>query len=202
MYKLYLFLYLTIVFGSCSTNSSNNQSGSKQPVDYVNPYMGNISHLLVPTSPTIHMPNSMLRVYPERSDFTTDAIKGLPLIVTSHRGSSAFNLSPYQGDKSGIAPVIKFSYDNEKLTPYNYSVLLDDQQTQVEYALSHQSAIYNIEYKQVNSPVYLILNSKNGGMMVENNTISGFQRLANNTTVYGSTTRSPEVGYLGEWSYQ
>ena len=24
------------------------------PVDYVNPYMGNISHLLVPTYPTVH----------------------------------------------------------------------------------------------------------------------------------------------------
>jgi len=33
-------------------------------VDYVNPYMGNISHLLVPTYPTVHLPNSMLRVYP------------------------------------------------------------------------------------------------------------------------------------------
>ncbi|MDD6052696.1 MAG: hypothetical protein PUB91_02635, partial [Bacteroidales bacterium] len=38
------------------------------PVDYVNPYMGNISHLLVPTYPTVHLPNSMLRVYPERAD--------------------------------------------------------------------------------------------------------------------------------------
>lgn len=27
---------------------------AKGPVDYVNPYMGNISHLLVPTFPTIH----------------------------------------------------------------------------------------------------------------------------------------------------
>lgn len=34
----------------------------KTPVDYVNPYIDNISHLLVPTFPTIHLPNSMLRV--------------------------------------------------------------------------------------------------------------------------------------------
>ena len=44
------------------------------PVDYVNPYMGNISHLLVPTFPTVHLPNSMLRVYPERADFTGDRL--------------------------------------------------------------------------------------------------------------------------------
>ena len=55
----------------------------KDPVDYVNPYMGNISHLLVPTFPTVHLPNSMLRVYPERADFTGDRLNGLPIIVTS-----------------------------------------------------------------------------------------------------------------------
>ena len=38
---------------------------NREPVDYVNPYIGNISHLLVPTFPTVQLPNSMLRVYPE-----------------------------------------------------------------------------------------------------------------------------------------
>jgi hypothetical protein len=38
----------------------------KQPVDYANPYMGNISYLLVPTYPTVHLPNSKIngRDYP------------------------------------------------------------------------------------------------------------------------------------------
>lgn len=67
-------------------------------VDYVNPYIGNISHLLIPTFPTVQLPNSMLRVYPERADFTADRINGLPLIVTHHREHSAFNLSVYCGD--------------------------------------------------------------------------------------------------------
>ena len=53
----------------------------QQPVDCVNPYMGNISHLLVPTYPTVHLPNSMLRVYPERADFTGDRLGGLPLMM-------------------------------------------------------------------------------------------------------------------------
>ena len=59
-------------------------SFAMDPVDYVNPYMGNISHLLVPTFPTVHLPNSMLRVYPERADFTGDRLGGLPIIVTNH----------------------------------------------------------------------------------------------------------------------
>ena len=88
---------LVSMLGACS-GVQNQVTAVKGPVDYVNPYMGNISHLLVPTFPTIHLPNSMLRVYPERADYTTDQLNGLPLIVTSHRGSSAFNLSPYQGE--------------------------------------------------------------------------------------------------------
>lgn len=164
---------------SCSTPNVTE----KTPVDYVNPYMGNISHLLVPTFPTIHLPNSMLRVYPERPDYTADQIKGLPLIVTSHRGSSAFNLSPYQGSEETLRPVVNYTYDNEVIKPYYYRVYLDEQNTDVKYAPSHQSAQYEISYEK-DAPVYLILNSKNGAMQVNDNTVSGYQQLENNTRVY------------------
>ena len=158
-------------------------SAQKQVVDYVNPYMGNISHLLVPTFPTIHLPNSLLRVYPERDDFTGDLLNGLPLVVTSHRGSSAFNLSPFQGDEKDINPVISYSYDQEKITPYSYSVYLDEQQTDVQFALSHQAAMYEINFTQ-DRPVNLILNSRNGGMKWDGEAVSGFQSIENNTRVY------------------
>lgn len=164
---------------SCSTPDITE----KTPVDYVNPYMGNISHLLVPTFPTIHLPNSMLRVYPERPDYTADQIKGLPLIVTSHRGSSAFNLSPYQGSEETLRPVVNYTYDNEVIKPYYYRVYLDEQNTDVKYAPSRQSAQYEISYEK-DAPVYLILNSKNGAMQVNDNTVSGYQQLENNTRVY------------------
>ncbi len=164
---------------SCSTPNVTE----KTPVDYVNPYMGNISHLLVPTFPTIHLPNSMLRVYPERPDYTSDQIKGLPLIVTSHRGSSAFNLSPYQGREETLRPVVNYTYDNEVIKPYYYRVYLDEQNTDIKYAPSHQSAQYEISYEK-DAPVYLILNSKNGAMQVNDNTVSGYQQLENNTRVY------------------
>ena len=103
---------LSLICASVLSCTSEAGVPEKSPVDLVNPYMGNISHLLVPTYPTIHLPNCMLRVYPERGDYTSDMLYGLPLIVTSHRGSSAFNLSPYQG--TDLRPVISYSYDNEK----------------------------------------------------------------------------------------
>ena len=157
------------------------RSPEKSPVDYVNPYIGNISHLLVPT---VHLPNSMLRVYPERENFTGNTIHGLPLIVTSHRGSSAFNLSPYQGEISKARSVISFGYDNEVTKPYYYSVDLDDNDIYVQYAPSHQSGIYQIEFSQTNKPAYLIFNTRDGELKTDGKSISGYQNLGNNTKVY------------------
>jgi hypothetical protein len=165
---------LALLCSACSVQPEKGLESQKQAVDFVNPYMGNISHLLVPTFPTIHLPNSMLRVYPERRDFTNVNLHGLPLIVTSHRGSSAFNMSPFQGDLDKLSPVIDFSYDQEKLTPYSYSVYLDEQQVEVDYGLSHQSAAYELKFEK-EAPVNLILNSKRGEMRWDGEAISGYQ---------------------------
>lgn len=192
---------LSTLLAACMLSCTSGQLTStveKTPVDYVNPYMGNISHLLVPTYPTIHLPNSMLRVYPERADYTGDRLNGLPLIVTSHRGSSAFNLSPFQGTQECISNVIQYSYDNEELTPYSYKVELDDN-VAVSYALSHQSAIYQIEFTLPDNPNYLIFNSRNGALKAEGNAVSGYQLLENDTRVYLylETEQMPEnVGTL------
>ena len=95
-------------------NSDRDYMHLHEPVEYVNPYIGNISHLLVPTFPNVHLPHSMLRMVPERGDFTSDRLNGLPVIVTNHREKSAFNLSLVQGDSAEFAPVTSYSYDTRK----------------------------------------------------------------------------------------
>lgn len=174
---------LASAFLLASCTAGGGTSPQKSPVDYVNPYMGNISHLLVPTYPTIHLPNSMLRVYPERTDFTGDMLSGLPIIVTSHRGSSAFNLSPYQGEEAGLKPVINYSYDHEKIHPYRYQVYLDDNNINVDYAPSHQSAVYSITFEG-QGPAYLVFNSRNGQLKSDGKNISGYQFVDRKTKVY------------------
>ncbi|MDE5749695.1 MAG: GH92 family glycosyl hydrolase, partial [Duncaniella sp.] len=155
----------------------------KTPVDYVNPYIGNVSHLLVPTFPNVHLPNSMLRVVPERADFTADKLNGLPVIVTNHREKSAFNLSPFQGERNAMAPVIAYTYDNEDLRPYLYSVYLDEPEISVRFAPAHQSAVYEMSMNP-DAPSYIIVNSRNGELTSEGNVIRGYQNLDNNVRVY------------------
>jgi hypothetical protein len=176
------FFFLLLFYAGFFTSVLKAQI--KQPVDYVNPYIGNTSHLLVPTYPTVHLPNSLLRVYPERENFTGNTIKGLPLMITSHRGSAAFSISPYQGNLKGIKSTIDYGYDNEIIKPYYYKVDLDDYGINVQYAPSQQAGIYEFRFKAASTAPYLILNTNQGGLTVKGNTVSGYQYLANNTKVY------------------
>ena len=183
---------------SCAGGGGTSPS-AMDPVDYVNPYMGNISHLLVPTFPTVHLPNSMLRVYPERADFTGDRLGGLPIIVTNHRERSAFNLCPYQGDESGLRP---YSYDREKILPYRYQVYLDNEEIDVDFAPSHQSAVYSLTFEK-EGPAYLVFNSRNGQLQVNGNSVSGYQYIDKKTKVflYAETNQKPvKAGVLSNGS--
>ena len=151
------------------------------PVDYVNPYAGNISHLLVPTFPTVQLPNSMLRIYPERSDYTSEYLNGLPVIVTNHRERSAFKLSVTTALETAAGPVIRTSYDNEHITPYSFDVTLADGKIRAQYALSHQSAIYSLES---DAPLKIVLSSRGGRVSWNGGAVEGWQTVDDETKVY------------------
>lgn len=174
MFKKYIFSALM-----AAALALPGKAAVKEPVDYVNPYIGNISHLLVPTFATVQLPNSMLRVYPERADFTSEYINGLPIIVTNHREKSAFKLSVSTDQiRSSVVPV---NYDNEHLTPYSFDVLMNDGEIYAEYALSHQSAIYRLK---ADKPVNIALSSLDGKVELEGNAIKGYQTVTDRTKVY------------------
>lgn len=165
-------LALALVLGACTAK--------KEPVDYVDPYIGNVSHLLVPTFPTVQLPNSMLRVYPERADYTSEYVNGLPVIVTNHRERSAFKLSVTSRGK--LAPVIPVTYDNEHITPYGFSVDLEDGAIHADYAVNHQSAVYSITFREGEPAV--LLSSGNGSVALNGNLLTGWQTVSGETRVY------------------
>lgn len=99
-----------------------NAQSVKTPVDYVNTRIGNISHLLVPTFPTTHQPNSMLRMIPGHHDFVSDRMRGLPLNVPSHRRGDVLLLMPYCGNLDVSREPFNYRYDHEISMPYFYTV--------------------------------------------------------------------------------
>ena len=176
--KFTILFLLVVVFSGCKVQ--DRVEIEKTPVDYVNPLIGNISHMLVPTYPTIQLPNSMLRVYPKRESFTSDLINGLPMIVTGHRATSAFRLDPINSNDT-CKLLTGLSYTNEVIKPYRYSVFLDEKNISVDFAPSRQSAIYSISSNKEN--VGFILSASNGELSVTENGIQGYQ-VVNDATVY------------------
>ena len=155
-----------------------------EPVDYVNPYIGSVSHLLVPCFPTIQLPNSLMRIYPTRSDYTTEMLDGLPIVVTNHRERSAFRLSITQG--SELRPIVSTSWDNEHVTPYDYQVQIADNSIDVHLAVCHQSAIYELTLQDPSKPATIMLYTENGRMQTDSRFVSGSQRLSRNMKIYFS----------------
>lgn len=170
-----------LAMGLMMLTGFNTAAGQKEFVDYVNPYIGNVSHLLVPTFPTVQLPNSMLRVYPERADYTSEYISGLPVIVTNHRERSAFRLIPERHNK--LTTGVSYNYDNEHLTPYGFSIDFDDNSMNAVYAVSEQSAIYEINFRS-RGRANIVLASQNGTISCGEGWISGSQTLNDVAKVY------------------
>ena len=183
--------------------SSGLQGAKRECVDYVNPYIGNISHLLVPTFATIQLPNSLMRIYPTRGDYTSELLDGLPVVVTNHRERSAFRISVTQGGE--LKPVIRINWDQERVTPYSYYVEIDNNTINVSLAVSHQSAIYDFEFQNPDEPATVIVTSDNGAMNVHGNRAEGYQQLSSNMRIFFSgefSVKPIESGVLRDGSIQ
>lgn len=154
----------------------------KAPVDYVNPYMGNISQMLVPTYPTVHLPWSMMRVRPERGSYTDVNVNGLPVFTVGHRGSTTFHLSATQGQK--IDRVITTDYDNEIVRPYYYATDIDRQRVHAELTPSHHSAIYRFSFTPGAGPAKLVLSADDGQLHTRGRQVSGYQNTWGGVRVY------------------
>ena len=172
-------------------------------VDYVNPYIGNISHILVPTFPTIQLPNSLMRIYPTRGDYTSERLEGLPVVVTNHRERSAFRISVTQGTE--LKPIISTSWDQERVTPYSYYVQIADNTIDVSLAVSHQSAIYDFEFSNPDQPATVILCSDNGKMNAQGSHAEGYQQLSSSMRIFFSgefSVKPIECGVLRDGDIQ
>ena len=167
--KLFVIIIITVLFtlASCSDDKP-------EPVKYVNPYIGNISHLLVPTFPTVHLPNSMLRFYPNRDNFTSNDMQGFPLVLISHRGGKAFSLTPFEGENGELPGNVSFTYDDEVIKPYSYSVRLDEPGIDVKFTPAEKSGFFVFRFSSRMGNGVIIKTSNQGELTWENNAVSGF----------------------------
>jgi predicted alpha-1,2-mannosidase len=130
-------------------------------VEYVTPTIGNVGILLEPTRPAVYLPNSMVRVYPIRSDAMADRIESFPLTISSHRQPELFSIMPGKdGDPA--------AYDQEKTTPYYYSTRFDDSLIQTEFSPTERCGYFRFTFPKGN-PSVVLANRQPGALHAEQN---------------------------------
>ena len=129
---------------------------------YIDPTIGNVSRFLVPTYPTIHLPNQMMRMFPVKKDYISDIVQGFPLQVTAHRRPGILQMKAASGTvkpnlwKKGM-PI---DHDLEVVHPWLYSTYLIEDDIRVSFTPSKKSAIYKFEFPEGKQKNILMKGSK------------------------------------------
>lgn len=186
--KIYytLFLLVTMMFyGNLS------DAFGQEPVDYVNPYIGSIGHLLTATTPDVQLPRGMVRLIPSttpgiRDVYLADKIYSFSVISLSNdfsRKEGAFSLMATTGGLSVEADEMAsfYDHDQEKATPYYYSVLLEDYNINVEFTATEHSAFYRFTFPESDSSNLVLNLVKNAEIrLVNDHVIEGYQTYPKN----------------------
>ena len=145
------FLVISFFFFSCS-NPENRISENLDNVKYVDPQIGGVAPFLQPTRTRIHLPNSMVRMYPERKDYRDDQITSFPLTTRKHRSDLLFNIMPVSGNVNETKkPISAWDQDLEIAHPHYYSTWLEDYNITTEFTPSAQAGIFRFSYQSKNT---------------------------------------------------
>ena len=155
-----------------SVSCEVQQNRGKSPVDYVDPNIGGIGHLLTSTSPTVSMPYGMMRISPTTTPrvndrYLADKIYGFP--------AGGLSLMPMSGNAETVPDryASMRDHDLETVTPYYHSALLEKYDIQVEYTVTSNAAHYRLTFPK-DAPAYILFSvAQNATIDMDNNTISG-----------------------------
>lgn len=137
----------------------------------VDPTIGGVGVLLQPTRPTLHLPNQMLRITPDRSDLLDDQVTDYPLLMTSHRQAMVFGFLPFSDDGQPVWGR-RLVYDNEVTRPYLYTADLEG--SSIEIAPSRKSAIIRVHFDGDSGRLRFTTLGKEGDYELQgNNVITG-----------------------------
>jgi predicted alpha-1,2-mannosidase len=139
-YRLLVFLSSVLPISIFFTLSAAAQ------VENVDPTIGNVGILLVPTRPAVYLPNSMVRMYPIRADAMDDRIESFPLTISSHRQPELFSIMP---GREGTPA----AYDQEKTTPYYYSTRFDGSLIGTEFTPTERCGYFRFSFPKGDAAV-------------------------------------------------
>ncbi len=137
---------LIIIFLSVGlVHSSHAQEDNTK---YIDPTIGNVVPFLVPTYPTFHLPNQMIRMFPIKTDYISDQVEAFPFQVTSHRDAGILQMKVSVGErtKSTWTQKMNIDHDLEIVHPWLYSTYLIDDGIRVSFTPGIKTAIYKLDF--------------------------------------------------------
>jgi predicted alpha-1,2-mannosidase len=133
----------------------------KDFTNYIDPTIGNVAQFLVPTYPTMHLPNQMVRMFPVKQDYISDQVTAFPLQVYSHRTAGILQMKVTLGEITGTSWKQKMNIDHdlEIMHPWLYSTYLIDDQIKVSFTPASKCAVYRIDFPESEKKNILIQGS-------------------------------------------
>ena len=182
------------------------KSKLKDPIDYINPNIGTIGHLLVSTDPVVQLPQGLVKLsanpWPEIVDrYLADRIFSFSL-----RDVPRYNIETVPSwimattGKLEVTPAkIASGYDHdfETVTPFYSSVLLEDYDINVEYTVTEEAAYYRFTFPEA-SDSHILLGSNAKFTVVNENTIEGEEAIGKSTAYFYAKFSKPFATY-GTW---
>lgn len=177
MTNRYLLVFTCLIFLIVSCKS---ERGTPHLVDFVDPTIGNVGHLLQPTRPTAQLPNRMIRMHPQRADHLDDQIDYFPLTLSSHRQPALFGVLPGCGDpvKGSWKNRQTYDHDLEITKPFYYSTYLIDEEITVQFVPGTKTGLFTFSFPG-DKDKHLKFNILNHGewKIVSENTLEGVEEI-------------------------
>ncbi len=148
-FKLFLLPLFLSSFLACSSSIKVEEEISDDPIDLVDPLIGSLAINNHSCPPLVQLPNSLLSISPLKGSFTSNYIEGLPLVSIPSLGNCQFYICPHTDTLSNtdfLKKPIRYTFDYESITPYDYKVFLDKEGIQCKYSLQENSGIYELIY--------------------------------------------------------
>ena len=150
---------------------------------YVDPNIGSVAPLLTTKVPTVHRPNSMVRVFPITKPglndrYLSDRIYGFTLNMPAYRMGYLTELMATTGsleaDRNDYASM--YDHDQEEVHPWYHKLILEDYDIVAEWTTTERSVIYRFNFGDNDSCNIIFRSSNISNFNVSgNNSISGWE---------------------------
>jgi predicted alpha-1,2-mannosidase len=170
----YLLLILFLILQSCN---------EKDVSLYVDPNIGSVAPLLTTKVPTVHRPNSMVRVFPLtrpglNDRYLSDKIYGFAVNMPAYRQGYVTEIMSITGElnlnRNESASV--YDHDLEEVHPWYHKVILEDYGIKADWTTTERSVIYRFDFNKNDSCNIIFRSSDNASFKISGtNTIRGWE---------------------------